>query len=111
MVVPTRVITYTLEPVAWLVAANGPRVGRDVRLGRVTQIGRDGLRNDIVLDDSAVSAEHVKIRLERRHFVLYDQGSTNGTLVNGRRVQKQTLMDNDEIRMGHARLIFKEVRR
>jgi pSer/pThr/pTyr-binding forkhead associated (FHA) protein len=110
MVEPTRIISRSIGPVGWLVAANGRRAGRDTRLSRTTTIGRDGLRNDLVLDDSSVSAEHAKIKLERGRFVLYDLGSTNGTLLNTRRVQKQTLADGDEIVIGHARLIFKEVR-
>ncbi|MDE3089109.1 MAG: FHA domain-containing protein [Chloroflexota bacterium] len=111
MVEPTRVLTRTFGAVAWLVAASGRRAGRDTRLGRSTSIGRDGLRNDIVLDDSAVSATHAKIRLERGRFVLYDLGSTNGTLVNRRRVQKHTLVDGDEILVGRSAFVFKEVRR
>ena len=110
MVAPTRIIERRLGPVGWLVATNGRYAGRDSRLGRSTSIGRDGLRNDIVLDDSTVSASHTKIRLERGRFVLYDLGSTNGTLINRRRVQKQTLMDGDEIVIGKTVFIFKEVR-
>lgn len=110
MVEPTRIIAKSIGAVGWLVAANGRRAGRDTRLGRSTAIGRDGLRNDLVLDDSSVSAEHAKIRLERGRFVLYDLASTNGTLLNGKRIQKQTLADGDEIAIGSSRLIFKEVR-
>lgn len=111
MLEPTRVISASPRAVAWLVVVRGRNVGRDMRLGRVTTIGREGLQNTIVLDDSAVSAFHVKIRLERGRFVLYDLGSTNGTTINGRRVQKQTLMDGDEVVVGRTTFVFKEVRR
>ena len=107
----TRVITSSFGPVAWLVAANGRSKGRDMRLGRVTAVGRDGLQNNIVLDDSSTSALHVKIRLERGRFVLYDLASTNGTFINGKRVQKQTLLDGDEVIIGRTAFVFKEVRR
>jgi pSer/pThr/pTyr-binding forkhead associated (FHA) protein len=110
MVAPTRVIGRRLGPVGWLVATNGRYAGRDSRLGRTTSIGRDGLRNDIVLDDTTISAAHTKIRLEHSRFVLYDLGSINGTLINRRRAQKQTLMDGDEIVIGKTIFIFKEVR-
>lgn len=110
MVEPTRVIGRSRGPVGWLVAVNGRHAGRDSRLGRSTRIGRDGRRNDIVLDDSSVSAEHVRIRIERGRFVLYDLASTNGTLVNGQRTPKQTLMDGDEIQIGRSLFVFKEVR-
>ncbi len=110
MVERTVVVGQRLGPVAWLVAANGRRAGRDTRLGRSTSIGRDGLRNDLVLEDSAVSATHAKIRVEGRQFVLYDLDSRNGTEVNGKRVQKQILMDNDQLRIGRTVLIFKQVK-
>lgn len=111
MLEPTRVISVNPRAVAWLVVVKGRNTGRDIRLGRVTSIGREGLKNNIVLDDSAVSAFHAKIRLERGRFVLYDLGSTNGTAINGKRVQKQTLMDGDEIVIGRTVFVFKEVRR
>jgi pSer/pThr/pTyr-binding forkhead associated (FHA) protein len=111
MVEPTRSIAKKSGAVGWLVAANGRRAGRDTRLARSTAIGRDGLRNDLVLDDSTVSAEHARIRLENGRFVLYDLGSTNGTFLNGHRIQKQTLIDGDEIAIGRTRLVFKEVRK
>lgn len=108
---PTRVISASPRTVAWLVVAKGRHLGRDIRLGRITAIGREGLQNNIVLEDSAVSAFHAKIRLERGRFVLYDLASTNGTSINGRRVQKQTLMDGDEVVIGRTLFVFKEVRR
>ena len=111
MVEPTRVIGRSVGAVGWLVALNGRHAGRDSRLGRSTRIGRDSLRNDIILDDPAVSAEHARIRMERGHFVLYDLANTNGTFVNRQRTQKQTLMDGDEIRIGRSVFVFKEVRR
>jgi pSer/pThr/pTyr-binding forkhead associated (FHA) protein len=43
--------------------------------------------------------------------VLYDLGSTNGTIVNGKRTQKQTLFDGDEIVIGRSVFVFKEVRK
>jgi ABC-type multidrug transport system ATPase subunit len=62
-------------------------------------IGR-GPDNDIVLSIKYVSAHHG--RLERRgadwHYV--DLGSTNGTFVNGQRVQSAVLRDGDIMRIG-----------
>lgn len=111
MVETTRVLVRHIGPVAWLVAASGRRAGRDTRLSRLTAIGRDGIRNDIVLEDSSISSTHAKIRLERGRFILYDLASTNGTTVNGKRTQKQMLADGDVIVFGKVVFIFKEVRR
>ena len=111
MTEPTRVIGARTSAVGWLVQTNGRRKGRDWRLGRVTRIGRDAARNDLILDeDEAISAEHAKIRVEGGRFVLYDLGSSNGTRINNRLVQKQTLEDDDVIRIGRTEFVFKEVR-
>lgn len=107
----TRIIGARTGAVGWLVQMNGRRKGRDWRLGRTTRIGRDGERNDLILDDDgSISSEHVKIRVEGGRFVLYDLGSSNGTQVNGRTVSKQLLEDGDQITVGRTRLTFKEVR-
>ena len=108
---PTRVIGARTSAVGWVVQLTGRRKGRDWRLGRVTRIGRDSTRNDLILDeDNSSSAEHAKIRVEGGRFVLYDLGSSNGTLINERLIQKQTLEDGDEITIGRTRFMFKEVR-
>ncbi|MEP7199405.1 MAG: FHA domain-containing protein [Chloroflexota bacterium] len=95
--------------IAWLAVVRGASKGRDYRLARVTNIGRDATHSDIVLDDDAVSAEHVRVKLEGRRFVLYDLASLNGTLLNDERVHKQTLHDGDQIAVGHTTFVFKQV--
>ena len=37
-----------------------------------------------------------------------DLGSTNGTLVNGRRITRQPLSDGDVIRIGHSVLVYRQ---
>lgn len=101
----TRILDASSPEIGWLAVVSGPETGRDYRLHTPTNIGRDG-HNQIVLDDDAVSAEHARIKLERKQFVLYDLASTNGTFVNGRRVQKHVLFDKDEIAIGETKLVF-----
>jgi pSer/pThr/pTyr-binding forkhead associated (FHA) protein len=96
--------------VAWLLILGGPRRGRDYRLQKVTNIGRDSKANEIILDDEAVSAEHARIRYENGAYVLYDLASSNGTVLNGKRTQKAILRDEDRIEIGHITLLFKEAR-
>jgi hypothetical protein len=102
---------YEPEPVmGWLVARGGARPGDQLKLrGGSSTIGRDGRRSQLVVDDSSVSGEHAKIRFENGVFVIYDLASTNGTYVNGRRVEKQRLMDNDMVRLGRQEFVFKAV--
>lgn len=103
----TRLLKEEPQPIAWLVITSGRRAGRICRLSSVVNIGRDAAQNDLVLDDEAVSAQHARIRLEGRQYVLYDLASTNGTFVNGRRVYRWPLMDGDEITVGMTSLVFK----
>jgi hypothetical protein len=73
--------------------------------GAVLQIGR-APGCDIVLDDRNVSRRHAEIRRRGPVVVLIDLDSTNGTIVNGRRVREHPLADGDRITLGNSRLTF-----
>lgn len=76
--------------------------GHSVQLNQgVTMVGR-GSANDCVLQNTFVSRNHAKIVEEGRSlFRLYDLGSSNGTWLNGRKLMKATLLENDDkIRFG-----------
>ena len=62
--------------------------------GPVTVIGR-GSEADIIVDDSGVSRRHLEIRLMQGHAIATDLHSTNGTFVEGHRVDAATLMDGN----------------
>ncbi len=73
--------------------------------GRVT-IGRAS-SNDIVLSDQYSSGLHAVIAPTEKGYVLIDQGSKNGTFVNGRRVNGEIdLARGDEILVGSTRFYF-----
>jgi hypothetical protein len=100
---------------AWIAIVNGLRAGRLFPLeAQGTTIGRDA-QNDIVLDDTAVSRQHAKIRPEteggkkKDQFYVHDLGSSNHTYLNGRRIDRALLRDGDEIRIGETRMIFKTI--
>lgn len=78
---------------------------RTVIDGPVLQIGR-APGCDIVLDDRNVSRRHAEIRRRGPVVVLIDLDSTNGTIVNGRRVREHPLADGDRITLGNSRLTF-----
>ena len=110
MIEKTRVLGAPGRWAAWLIMRHGRRVGQDFRLGRMTYMGREGERCDVVLDDHSVSSRHACVKLEQSRFYLYDLASRNGTFVNGLRVEEPRLLDDgDEIRIGRTRLIFKQV--
>jgi hypothetical protein len=62
---------------------------------------------DVVLDDPNVSRQHAEIRPRGGSWVLTDLGSTNGSSVNGRRINTpEVLKPGDEIRLGTSVVTF-----
>ena len=68
-------------------------------------VGR-GLECAIRTDDGMVSRRHSQIRMEGGRFVVEDLGSSNGTLLNSVRVQKQALGHADVIQCGSLIIRF-----
>lgn len=60
----------------------------------------------IVLADPNVSRHHAEVRPKGQGFVLVDLGSTNGSRVNGARVDQHELVDGDELAFGNTRMRF-----
>jgi len=70
-----------------------------------TVIGR-GEEADIRLPDVGMSRRHARLAFDGHSAVLTDLGSTNGTLVNGARIEEQLLRPGDEVRFGSTTLTF-----
>lgn len=64
--------------------------------------------NDIVIDNLAVSGEHavLHLHLATQAVEIEDLGSTNGTYVNGKTVQRHALRNADTIEVGKYKLRF-----
>ena len=62
-------------------------------------IGRDS-GNDIQIDNEAVSREHARIIRGPNCYLIEDLNSTNGTFVNGKKINKKFLQEVDEISIG-----------
>jgi hypothetical protein len=79
---------------------------REVKLDRdrIT-IGRRA-DHDICLPYPAVSADHAEIITVISDSFLHDVGSTNGTLVNGKRISKHFLRDHDRIDIARQQLVY-----
>jgi hypothetical protein len=69
------------------------------------RIGRSE-ESEIVLLDPSVSRSHAVVEIKGGAAAVRDLGSTNGTFVNGRRVEREALRDGDELRLGNTRLRF-----
>jgi pSer/pThr/pTyr-binding forkhead associated (FHA) protein len=61
--------------------------------------------NDVVIDNLSVSRLHARVLLEGDRVFLEDQGSGNGCLVNGRRVDRAPIAPGDEILIGKHELV------
>ncbi|HRU52058.1 MAG TPA: FHA domain-containing protein [Planctomycetota bacterium] len=77
-----------------------PRVYQVIPLQTSVTIGRD-LSNKVVLNDLSISSKHALIKVEGENAWLEDLNSTNGTQVNGDRIQKKCLQDGDRISIGY----------
>ncbi len=62
--------------------------------------------SSLVFSDEQVSAHHAAILPLPVGFVLQDNGSSNGTKINGERTERQILGDGDQIKIGNNELRF-----
>jgi len=110
-------------------ALAGGAIGQSIRPGRLVVVGGEVLQrgeefeldstaltvgrsgeNDIAIDaDEFASARHVRIEPRRDGVWVHDLGSTNGTHVNGVRIDRpRKLVTGDVIRVGETELRFEE---
>lgn len=76
----------------------------------VTTLGR-GSANDVVLNDTSVSRFHAVIKLlENDVITIADRGSTNGVVVNGKRIAEDTALNHGDVcKLGIYTLQFERV--
>ena len=90
----------------WLVPLQGNNRGELFTLSPMSLIGNDPACT-VVLADKFMSGKHAEVKVEAGVWVLKDLGSTNGTHVNNKRVEKHELVDNDVIKFGSVLVKFK----
>ena len=87
-----------------LLVVEGAATGQEIEVesGELV-IGRNA-GADLSLPDDALSGVHATIELSESGFRIRDLGSTNGTFVNGSRVQSTDLKHGDRISLGEHTL-------
>lgn len=107
---PARILTQTtlLTPESARSAAMlaGPG-GTIIELGRVPVVLGRHADCDLVLSDDQASRRHARVELGPSGYMVVDLGSTNGTFVNGVRVDETApLVHGDRIEVGHLSLRY-----
>jgi len=69
------------------------------------RIGRSE-ESDVFLVDPSVSRTHAVVEVDGVEPLVRDLGSTNGTFVNGERIEARPLRDGDELMFGNTRMRF-----
>ncbi len=89
-----------------LVVRKGPQPGEQFFLDRATlTIGRDP-ECDIFLNDMTVSRAHATLTVSEGTVSVRDEGSLNGTYLNGVIVDCAQLADGDALQIGTFQMIF-----
>ncbi len=100
----------SVQLLGWLVPLQGAHRGELFTLQPKNVIGNGSDTTvSLVLNDKFMSGKHAEILAENGLWILRDTGSTNGTYVNNRRVDRHELVDNDFIKFGSAMLKFKSL--
>lgn len=81
-----------------------PTAGRPISLGPINSLGRN-VNNTIYIEDDFASANHAMLTFRGRSWFVEDQGSTNGTYVNGHRIDRPVALSyGDELTIGRVRM-------
>ena len=91
------------SPTPRLVVTQGPAAGREVEVAAEIVIGREAAT--LTIDDSELSRRHAVVRPVDGGAEIEDLGSTNGTFVNGRKIDAPTRIGGgDTVTLGRTEL-------
>ena len=90
-----------------LVGIAGPAQGETFLLAEPFSIGRDDGNTLALTQDTTLSRRHARVEKQNGRWVVADDGSSNGTFVNGQRVPGTAFLHpGDEIQAGSVRFRF-----
>ena len=94
----------------WLVTFDNEEFGMDYKIVEGRNIIGKKASCEITVQDGEVTGSHALILCRKDKFILSDEMSTNGTLLNGDELtprETYDLNDGDSIRVGSTTLLFK----
>lgn len=91
----------------YLVLSRGAEVGAVHLLNNaIVTVGREA-KNDIVVAEDAVSRYHLTLKREKTGYMVEDAGSTNGTFLNGKKLENRAALNPDDVlRVGTVQLHY-----
>ena len=91
----------------YLVLSRGAEVGAVHLLNNpIITVGREA-KNDIVVAEDAVSRYHLTLKREKSGYIVEDAGSTNGTFLNGQKLEGRAVLNPDDVlRVGTVQLHY-----
>ena len=87
----------------WILhSSNEPTITLRVPPGSIKTIGRTA-RADFIVDAALISRLHCRLTADKSdQLVVEDLGSTNGTLVNGKKIERMVLRAGDKLTVGRV---------
>jgi pSer/pThr/pTyr-binding forkhead associated (FHA) protein len=91
----------------WVLRSNGDKpVTLRLARGAVKTLGRTA-RADFIVSAALVSRLHCRLTADRSdQLIVEDLDSTNGTIVNGRRVKRSLLRAGDRLKVGRVEFVI-----
>jgi sulfur carrier protein ThiS len=90
---------------ARIVVINGEDAGMAFMLKGTMSFGR-AESSTVTIRDAKVSRQHAQIQQQGNEYILVDLNSSNGTFVNGERIEEHVLSNGDEIEIGDCIMQF-----
>ncbi len=73
--------------------------------GDTIPLGRDS-SNKVQIHDTEVSRQHAELQRTDQSYLLVDLNSSNGTFVNGQRIQRHHLTTGDQVQVGSTLMLY-----
>jgi FHA domain/von Willebrand factor type A domain len=95
--------------VGWFVGTAGKVQDKTFKLKAGRSLMGSSEDCDIKIEDSFASGHHCEVRFEYGAYKIIDLGSTNGIVVNEKKVREHELVDNDILKIGRTEFKFKTI--